>query len=449
MRTSKVAVSLLALVAFGAVYSCGQKTPSQPPTPDGGVSTTRPDAGGPADSGEGGEDDGGVGLDGGSDAGDPLSIETLTEITTYLASDALEGRDEGTPGHDAARDDIVRRLAECGVRPVNGDSFLQPITTGQGENIVGRVEGTDPLLKDRHVIISAHYDHIGACGGQICNGANDNAAGVAAIIAVGCRIAQAPLSRSVLIAAWDAEEPPTFLTTKMGSQFYVSNPLVPLERTDVAIVLDLVGSELWPGYADHFVLGAELSPEVGAALSAITPPDGLRVLRGGLHLVEQTPFGQQPWSDYDAFRDAAVPVLFLSDGQNKRYHTPADEISGLSFPKLHREAHLLLALTTQLGNAAVTPTFAASGMDAPNDVETVASVLSAAVATGGMVDELGLSPTSKQRLEADLASAREAERKVTMGEALTATDIAGLRRGAQRVMCLAAPTYPEMVCQQL
>src|SRR5690606_16053853 len=117
---------------------------------------------------------------------------------------------------------------------------------------------------------------------------------------------------SVLVALWDAEEPPTFLTDAMGSAFFVQNPTIPLDQIDVAITLDLVGAGLWPDYAGHFVIGAETSLAVADAVDSVMAPEGLKVFRGGLHLIEQTPFGLQPWSDYDAFRAAEVPVLFLS-----------------------------------------------------------------------------------------------------------------------------------------
>jgi Zn-dependent M28 family amino/carboxypeptidase len=251
-------------------------------------------------------------------------------------------------------------------------------------------------------VLSAHYDHIGDCGGAICNGACDNATAVAAVIGVACELAASPPARSVLVAHWDAEEPPAFLTPDMGSEYFATPPLVPLASTDAAIVLDLGGEDLWPGFRGHFVLGAETSAEVTAAVAATAAPAGLAVARGGLHLVEETPFGPQPWSDYDAFRNRGVPAVFPSDGQNKRYHQPSDDVGAADFPKLSREARYLLALTRGLASAAATPVFDAAGADPAADAATVQAALQQALGPGGIVEALALGTSSRDALTADL-----------------------------------------------
>jgi len=377
-----------------------------------------------------------------------LTESELSRVVTYLASDELNGRDEGTPGGLAAREFLIAELERCGVTAAGENGFEQTITTGEGVNIVGRVEGSDPAMRNRHILLSAHYDHLGACGGAICNGADDNAAGVAIVLAVACELAVSPLPRSILVAFWDAEEPPTFLTPAMGSAFFVAHPVVPLEQIDVAIVLDLVGSDLWPGYGAHFVLGAELSPEVRGVVAAVGSPPGLLLRRASLHLVEETVAGHQPWSDYDAFRDASVPVLFLSNGQNKRYHTEDDEASLLDVPKMAREGAYLLSLVRPLGNAAVTPTFDVNGTAYATDAEELASVLEAAIADGGLIDSLGLTAASRRKLEVDLSNVRAIRGLLSadgQGE-LSPNEVRALRSAAQHVMCMAGSTYQESIC---
>jgi Zn-dependent M28 family amino/carboxypeptidase len=316
-----------------------------------------------------------------------------------------------------------------------------------GTNVLAKVEGSDPALEGRTVVISAHYDHLGHGIEGIFNGANDNAAGVSAIIAVGCALAKSAPRRTVLIAAWDAEEPPTFLQPMMGSRYYVEHPTVPLESTDVAIVLDLVGSGMWPGYPGHFMMGSETSDAVTAALKESPSPVGLSRLVGGLHLAERTPQGgQQAWSDYDAFRNSGVPVLFLSDGQNKRYHTPEDDVSGLDLPKLALEARSLLDLTWTLANASRTPVFKPDGASDLTDAQTVVSVLEAALAPQGLASALSLSAVSRARLESDLTAARAVEARALTGTALTPSELQTLRKATQRVMCHAGPQYSSFLC---
>ncbi|MBI5494339.1 MAG: M28 family peptidase [Deltaproteobacteria bacterium] len=393
------------------------------------------------------------GSSGTPDAGPPvpsfMTEAELQRLTTDLASDSMDGRDEGTAGSQAARTYIKDLMGQCRLQEAGTTGFEQAIGSSPGINLLGRIAGTDSALASRHIIVSAHYDHLGDCGGAVCNGANDNAAAVAILMAVACEVSRAAPKRSVLIAAWDAEEPPTFLSNDMGSEYYAGHPLVPLADTDVAIAMDLVGGDLWPGYAGHFVLGAESSSEVNAAAAALDIPAGLGARRGGLHLVEQTRNGMQPWSDYDAFRNRGVPVVFLSNGQNKMYHTPSDEASTLSYDRMALEAQLLLALVRALGDATTTPQFDAQGRDDRTDAETIHGVMSDALATGGIVDALSLTTDTRNLLQQDLADVTAVKSVADTGTALTSTQRSTLRRATQRIMCLASPDYTEQTCRLL
>ena len=145
----------------------------------------------------------------------------------FLAGDDRGGRDNGTPGSASARAyvlDILRPIA-VGPGPGTGDAaFLQPFPGGV--NVVGVIEGTD--LADEYVMVGAHYDHVSSCDGStptdtICNGATDNATGVAAVLDIARSLARTPTRRSVIIALWDSEE-----DGLLGARHYVSNPLIPL-----------------------------------------------------------------------------------------------------------------------------------------------------------------------------------------------------------------------------
>lgn len=358
----------------------------------------------------------------------------VEDLVVQLASDAFQGRDEGTQGGRDARALLLGELEACAIAPagVNG-TFEQPITTGDGVNLLGKIEGTDQ--PERIILLSAHFDHVGACSGSVCNGAYDNAAGVSAVVRIGCEIARAPLEKTVMVALWDAEEPPTFLTDAMGSEFFAASGLVDLSTIDAALVLDLVGGQLWPGYEKHFVMGAEKSPEFSAVLDGVLAPEGLPVRRGGLHLVEKTPLGDQPWSDYDAFRNRDVPFAFFSDGQNKRYHTVEDEADTIEYDKLALEAEHLYRIIEAISAANETFVFDEDAEELGRDAETVLDILNDALADGGLVDTLGLSDTSRQNLESTKAA-------IEAGSTAPET----LQGGALRVMCYAGTSFEEAGC---
>jgi|GEM_PF-598751 len=378
---------------------------------------------------------------------DPLSEAELKKWVTALASDDLKGRAPGTPGAEKARKMIIDRLKECGVRSAGTVGFEQKIGNTSGVNIMGSVFGTDPKLKDRYILLSAHYDHLGERNGRIYNGANDNAAAVAIILAVICHVAHTPLKRSVIFASWDAEEPPHFLKSSMGSLHYVNNPIIPLEKTDVSVVLDLVGADLWKGFSGHFLLGSELSPEVSAVLKNTKVPNGLNAYHAGLHLVEQTPLGMQPWSDYHGFRQKNVPVLFLSNGQNKQYHTPQDITGMLNLPGMAIQAKYLMDLIKNLGNADKTPTFNPSGKNYLRDAENMLKVMQKANDPNtGIAKALNLNQQSVAKLKSDLARLTAIRNKLAGGGTLTTSELTQLRTPAQRLMCYAGTAYRESTC---
>ena len=103
-------------------------------------------------------------------------------------------------------------------------------TSVDGKNILAWIEGTDPVLKNEYILLSAHYDHVGvgtpdAQGDSIYNGARDNAVGTVAVMNAAKYFAKNPPKRSVLIALWTAEE-----KGLLGSGYFANNPLIPLNK---------------------------------------------------------------------------------------------------------------------------------------------------------------------------------------------------------------------------
>jgi hypothetical protein len=233
----------------------------------------------------------------------------------------------------------------------------------------------------------------------------------------------------------------------MGSEFYAANPTVPLAQIDVAIALDLTGAELWPGFKGHAIFGTETSPEVRAVIDGITVPSEIDPLISGLHLFEElVTGGHLPLSDYDAFRNRDVPVVFLSDGTNKTYHTPNDDAVGIAGDKLEAEAKLLVRLTFALGQSPTTPTFDDQGLDALTDARTLSSLLAAATRSDGIVSSLGLSATSANNIASDQTAVNAVKDKLEGGGTANGSDIATLRGALQRVQCLAGSSYSEFIC---
>ena len=116
-------------------------------------------------------------------------------------------------------------------------SIQQKIRSFKSHNVIGKIDGTDPKLKDEWVIYSAHWDHLGRHselqGDQIFNGAVDNASGVAAVLELAEAFTKTKTKRSLLFMATTAEE-----AGLLGAKYYAEHPLYPLEKTLADINID-------------------------------------------------------------------------------------------------------------------------------------------------------------------------------------------------------------------
>jgi len=139
------------------------------------------------------------------------SVE-LKETVSYLTSDALQGRATGTPGIEMAAKYLESKLETYNIKPYF-ETYRDHFTVKEKPacNIVGFIEGNDEKLKNEVVIIGAHYDHIGfgkkVGNDSIANGANDNATGTSAVLALAKYLSAVKNNkRSVMVAFFSAEE---------------------------------------------------------------------------------------------------------------------------------------------------------------------------------------------------------------------------------------------------
>lgn len=255
----------------------------------------------------------------------------MRSLVEALCSERTAGRAPGTPEGLAARAEVIAALRHAGLDPIE-----QAIGAINGANVLAALPGD----VDRWVVIAAHYDHLGKIGDDVFWGADDNAAAVAILVETARRLAAGrPSGRGVVIAAFDAEEPPHFLSGTMGSMRYAQEPLVPLERTDMMVCMDLVGHAM--GSADLpepvrntvFALGAEKSTGTAELVRGVSA-DGVVVRPADADLVP-------PLSDYHAFYQREVPFLFLTSGRSRNYHTPSDTPDTLDHAKMAATADWL------------------------------------------------------------------------------------------------------------
>ncbi|MDB5218691.1 MAG: Peptidase [Myxococcaceae bacterium] len=263
----------------------------------------------------------------------------MKPLVEQLCSRECAGRAPGTPGGLRARSLIRDALREAGTDPIE-----QAIGASKGANLVATLPGDT----DRWVLVAAHYDHLGANARTFFPGADDNAAAVAILVEVARALAAKRADgRGVILAAFDAEEPPYFLTGQMGSTYFADHARslgIGLDAIDLMVCMDLVGHALGPeGLPDQvrsslFALGAERSTGTSAIVDELASTErGLVVRRVDAEVIP-------PLSDYDAFWKREVPFLFLTSGRSQRYHTPEDTPEHLDWAKMSATARWLEAI---------------------------------------------------------------------------------------------------------
>jgi Zn-dependent M28 family amino/carboxypeptidase len=213
----------------------------------------------------------------------------------------------------------------------------QQIRAFKSHNVIGKLEGDDPKLRDEYIIYTAHWDHLGRHpelqGDQIFNGAIDNASGVASVIQLATAFTKLnpPPKRSVLFMDTTAEE-----AGLLGAKYYVEHPLYPLEKTLADINIDGVNpwgkthdlEDLTDRNSTLDDLLGEAAARQGRVMKPSTEPE-----KGGFYRVDSFEFAK-----------AGVPVLHLARGIDvigkppeygkqkrdefvaKHYHQPSDEV---------------------------------------------------------------------------------------------------------------------------
>ena len=263
-----------------------------------------------------------------SEAGHSQAIDDVR----ILSSDEMAGRKVGEAGNAAARGYIVSRLSELGIAPLTSD-YLQPFTavyeadtdngTGALEaeafNILGVIPGAS---KNKSIVVTAHYDHLGVINGEIYNGADDNASGVAGLLAIAEHFVSNRPDHTIVLAAVDAEEGGI-----KGSRFLVESGLIPHDNIIANLNLDMISQDV---DGTLFVAGTYHTPALLPMIEDLAQRAPL-ILKTG-HDQPDNAAGDD-WtlaSDHGPFHEIGVPFIYLGVEDHEHYHQPTDTFANLT-----------------------------------------------------------------------------------------------------------------------
>jgi Zn-dependent M28 family amino/carboxypeptidase len=242
-------------------------------------------------------------------------------------------------------------------------------------SIVAMIDGSDAQLRNEHVLVSAHFDHDGADGPRIFNGADDDGSGTVGLIeiaeayALAAKAGQRP-KRSMIFAAWNSEE-----RGLLGAWAYTEDPIVSLDRIVGVLNMDMIGrnEEVPAGGGGRFrglelqtaesnanasnIIGTVRSPDLRAAFERANQSIG-GAGAGGIELkfrYDNNPSNLMRRSDHWPFIQRGVPGVWVHTGLHPDYHTVYDRPEKINYPKMERIARLVYQTSWDLANAASRP----------------------------------------------------------------------------------------------
>ena len=223
-------------------------------------------------------------------------------------------------------------------------------------NVIGIIPGNDPELKKEHIIIGAHFDHLGfgeegsgslmPGSNLIHNGADDNSSGTAAMLELSSKLARNKnlLKRSVVVMGYNAEE-----EGLLGSKYFANNPTIDLSSIVAMINMDMIGRM------------SNQAVTVGGTGTSNIFESILRETNKNHKLkLNMSPEGFGP-SDHASFYVNNIPVLFFFTGTHSDYHKPSDDWQGINIEGEKQIADFVYDLTINLSGLSQKPIFKESG----------------------------------------------------------------------------------------
>jgi Zn-dependent M28 family amino/carboxypeptidase len=219
------------------------------------------------------------------------------------------------------------------------------------ENVVGLLEGSDPVLKSEYVVVGAHLDHFGIQDSQIYPGADDDGSGSTAVIEVAKALAANPKRprRSILFVTFFGEE-----QRLLGSSYFVAHPPVPLAKVVTMLQIDNVGrvsegpQQQEKPTTDRASENLDSVRLVGSRRASTELDEVVRKMNAfvGLHLLYDAEY-VFPRSDQANFAKLGIPVCWWFTGYNPDWHKPTDTVDKIDWLKLTSIArHVYLSAHT-------------------------------------------------------------------------------------------------------
>ncbi len=270
----------------------------------------------------------------------PDSAKVMNDLF-FLSSDSLQGRKTNTLGNEIAREYIIKRLQKVGVSAYVQD-YIQPFTFGKDSipavNILGFIEG---FTGKNFIVISAHYDHVGMEDStKIFNGADDNASGVATLLALAEYFRENQPENNLLFAFFDAEE-----MGLQGAKHFMQSVVVDTSKIKMNVNLDMVSRG---DKNELYAVGTYFTPYLKPLLNEASKDKSIELLFG-----RDNPKKKPYWvnaSDHAPFHQAEIPFIYFGVDDHPDYHKITDTADKIN-PDFYLEAIRLIKEAVEIFDA--------------------------------------------------------------------------------------------------
>jgi Zn-dependent M28 family amino/carboxypeptidase len=266
-----------------------------------------------------------------------INKDPLLEHLSYLSSNKLGGRKIASEGNILAQKYIISQLVSSSIQPLNNEYQQKFIIKNyfneiEGHNIIAMIPGSGNI--ENFIVLTAHFDHIGKKGNKVYNGADDNASGTSALLALGQQIVKIPLKHNVILLFTDGEE-----SNFLGAKAFVKDNQRIMSNVVLNINLDMIAGSKRTNKLRY------LSRGINNLLTEANI-EGLKRLQNSFDIPIKKGFrlkksGSQDrvnWlmaSDHGIFHRAGIPFIYFGVGTHKNYHQHSDTFGNVNLSFFH------------------------------------------------------------------------------------------------------------------
>ncbi len=255
------------------------------------------------------------------------------------------------------------------------DADYQIVRTQLARNVVGLVEGSDPVLRHTYVAFGAHYDHVGYAEGEVTrgengarragapgrvtpgaeddriwNGADDDGSGTVAIMALAKAFAEGPRPKRSLIFVWHAGEERGL----WGSKYFADYPTVPIDQIVAQLNIDMIGRNRDDKASEAntvYLVGSDRISTELHLLNRTANASLPKPLTLSYEFNDPTDLEQLYYrSDHYSYAAKGVPIIFFTTGLHPDYHANTDEVSKIEVDKMTRITQLVYETGLRVAN---------------------------------------------------------------------------------------------------